>query len=155
MTIIKFVARHYANTPLQDTRLKLLYDDKEKALKSYGLLMGGMLALFMGLFLYQGHTVASTLAGALASIFATLALAAPLKLEWVHGKWMKFAEVMGNFNAKLILGFIYLALFSLVRLVFLLTGKDPMKRKFEPGAATYWEDHPKPGDDPKRFEKPY
>ncbi|MFQ5716265.1 MAG: SxtJ family membrane protein [Nitrospinales bacterium] len=132
-----------------------LEENQKKTLKSFGLLMGGVFSLIgMGL-AYKGIKAVSIFPGAIALGFVATSLTAPSKLAWIHKMWMKFAEALGAFNAKLILGFIYLALFSLVRFVFFMIGKDPMKRKFDTDAKSYWKDHETTGNDPKRYEKQY
>ena len=70
---------------------------------------------------------------------------------------MRFAEVLGAFNMKLILGFVYMSCFSLLGLIFKIIGKDPMNRKFDPKAESYWVDHEVIGSDDglKRYERQY
>jgi len=78
-------------------------DPTEKQLKQYGLMMGGVLSCFVALFLYKvWHTPAMAL-GVGVLFFLTLGLFAPTRLEKVYQAWMKFTEVIGKFNFKLIL----------------------------------------------------
>ena len=127
----------------------------EKELRSYGLMMGGVLSLFTAIFAYRNFYAFAGVLGILALIFFVLGLLMPNALTGVHQRWMKFAAVLGAFNLKIILGFVYLTAFTLVRLVFLITRKDPMRRKFNKEATTYWTDHLEPDSDPKRYERLY
>ena len=89
----------------------------EKQLKQYGLMMAGVLSCFAALFLYKAwHTPAMAL-GVWVLFFLTLGLFAPTRLERVYQAWMKFTEVIGNFNFKLILGLLYFFMFTPVRIV--------------------------------------
>ena len=47
--------------------------------------------------------------------------------------------------------------FSLLGLIFRIIGKDPMKRKFDPKADSYWVDHEvaESGDGLERYERQY
>lgn len=129
--------------------------DPKKNLRTFGLLMGGVLSIFTTVFFLKDlHTVAAVL-GTLVAAFVILALAAPMALNGVYVKWMKFAVIIGNFNTKLILGLVYMTLFTITRSFFILFRKDPLKRKFEPSRESYWEDHENIGADPKRYEKPF
>ncbi|MBI4382865.1 MAG: sxtJ [Nitrospinae bacterium] len=127
----------------------------EKILRSFGLTMGAVLSLVSGASAYKGVYAFLPIPVLLAVVFIAFALAAPLKLEVVHRPWMRFAEALGAFNAKLILGFVYFTIFTPIRVFFLITGKDPLKRKFEPHLETYWEDHVPSGEAPGRYEKQF
>ena len=89
----------------------------KKQLKQYGLMMAGVLSYFVALFLYKAwHTPAMAL-GVWVLFFLTLGLFAPTRLERVYQAWMKFTEVIGKFNFKLILGLLYFFMFTPVRMV--------------------------------------
>jgi hypothetical protein len=89
----------------------------KKQLKQFGLMMAGVLSCFVALFLYKAwHTPAMAL-GVWVLFFLTLGLFAPTRLERVYQAWMKFTEVIGKFNFKLILGLLYFFMFTPVRMV--------------------------------------
>lgn len=124
-------------------------------LRSFGLTMGAVFSLITGLLVYKGAITAAMILGIIALAFMIAALLAPQILEAVYKPWMKFATVVGNFNSKVILGLIFFTCFSFMRTMFFIFRKDPMRRKFEPDQETYWDDHPTPSLDPKRYEKQY
>lgn len=130
-------------------------DPTEKQLKQYGLMMAGVLSLFVTLFLYKAWHTAAMALGIWVLFFLALGLFAPFRLEPVYRVWMKFAEVIGNFNLKLILGLVYLVFFTTIRLVAALFREDPLTRKIEPEKKSYWHDCEPRSADPKRFEKQY
>ena len=130
-------------------------DPTEKQLKQYGLMMAGVLSCFVALFLYKAwHTPAMAL-GVWVLFFLTLGFFAPARLDRVYQAWMKFAEVIGNFNFKLILGLLYFVMFTPVRMVASLFREDPLTRKIEPEKKSYWHDCEHRSEDPKRFEKQF
>ena len=71
-----------------------------------------------------------------AAILATMALLMPAALRPVYTVWMKFAEILGWINTRLILGLIFFALFLPFGLVMRIFN-DPMRRKFDQSADTY------------------
>ncbi len=130
-------------------------DPTEKELKQYGLMMAGVLSCFMAVFLYKAwHTAAMALA-VWVLFFLTLGLFAPARLERVYRAWMKFAEVIGNFNFKLLLTLMYFIVFTPIRMVASLFREDPLTRKIEPEKKSYWQDCEPRSQDPKRFEKQF
>jgi ABC-type polysaccharide/polyol phosphate export permease len=127
----------------------------EKQLKQYGLMMAGVLSFFTILFLYKAwHTAAMALA-VWVLFFLTLGLLAPARLAPVYRVWMKFGEVVGNFNFKLILGLMYFVVFTPMRILAGFFRPDPLTRKMEPEKKTYWHDCEPRSSDPKRFEKQF
>ena len=127
-----------------------------KILRSFGLLMGSVCSFFTLVLFYKGLKIAPFFLGTLALGFLTVGLVAPRKLQGVQEKWMKFAEVIGRFNAKLVIGFIYMVFFSLMHFIFWVIRKDFMKRKFDLSAESYWQKHETySDDDSKRYEKQF
>lgn len=127
----------------------------EKKLKSFGLLMGGFFSLLTGIMLYKGALGFAVVTAVIAMGFTFASLTAPLCLKNIYLGWMKFALIIGAFNTKVILGFVYLVIFTPMHLFFYVTGKDPLKRKFERNLVSYWEDRPPAGDDHSKYEKQY
>ena len=142
-----------------ETKSKELADEtaSPKELKSFGILMGSVFSIVSIVLFFKGAKWWVCGFGSIALIFFGLAFFAPLILNTFHRKWMRFAEVLGAFNMKLILGFVYMTCFSLLGLIFRIIGKDPMKRKFDTQVESYWVDHEvvDSGDGLKRYERQY
>ena len=68
---------------------------------------------------------------------------------------MQFAEVIGNFNTKIILGITYFFVFTPIRMVASIFREDPLRRKFGPEKDSYWLDCEPHNSDPKRYEKQF
>ena len=77
-------------------------------------------------------------AAVLAVVFAVLALAMPGLLLPLNRLWGAFARRLGHANNYLLLGlFLYTFVFP-VGIVMRILGGDPMCRKLEPEAKSYW-----------------
>ncbi|MBP8305480.1 MAG: hypothetical protein KBE04_15305 [Phycisphaerae bacterium] len=50
----------------------------------------------------------------------------------------------------ILMGVVYYGLITPLGLVFRLAGRDPLRRRFDPGARTYWLEHHAP-DGPQRY----
>ena len=130
-------------------------EPSEKYLKQFGLIMAGMFSFFTAVFFYKNWYAAMGLLSILIFFFAGMGLANPLGLLPVYKKWMRFAEVMGNFNAKVILSLIYFFVFTPIRVVASVFREDPLRRKFEPKKDSYWLDCEPRDPDLKRYEKQF
>ena len=71
-----------------------------------------------------------------AGILVLLALAVPTTLGLFHKVWMKFAEILGWINTRIILGFIFFVFFLPFGFVMRLFN-DPMRRKLDDSKETY------------------
>ena len=93
-------------------------EPSEKQLKQFGLIMAGMFSFFAAVFFYKTWYVAVGVLGILILLFLAMGLAAPMGLLTFYKKWMRFAEVIGNFNTKIILSITYFLIFTPLRIEF-------------------------------------
>jgi len=131
-----------------------LLKDK-KALKAFGLMMGVVFSIISAVLLYKNKMTAFTVFGGIAGAFYFSALVYPVLLTGIYVRWMKFAEVIGRFNAKVILSLVYTTVFTLFRVFLFLLRKDLLQKKFDSSLDSYWTDHEPMGNDPKRYEKQF
>jgi hypothetical protein len=109
-----------------------------KQLRSFALVTGGLLAAIFGLLLpwiwdYSWPVWPWAIGGAL----VTWGVVAPSTLGPLYRGWMKFAEVLGWINTRLLLGFVFYAMITPIGFLVRFFGRDPMARKFDPQAASY------------------
>jgi hypothetical protein len=85
----------------------------------------------------------------LAGITAAVTMVSPRWLAPLNRAWMQFGELLHRVVSPLVLGIIFYGVFTPVGLVMRIAQRDAMKRRFEPGAPTYWveRDPPGPADD--------
>jgi len=131
------------------------HPEDKTALKSFGFLMGGVFSITTTILFYKGKMMAFTVFGTIACAFFFSALVRPRLLTRIYVLWMKFANVAGRFNAKLILSLIYVIVFTLVRALLFVLRKDLLQRKFDSSLDSYWSDHEPMENDPKRYEKQF
>ncbi len=87
------------------------------------------------------------IAGALLTLlyFAIPPLRRPFYLGWLYVTFP-----IGFVLSHVILGAVFYLVFTPAGLVMRLLGKDPLHRRFDGAAATYWVEHD-PHSDPKRY----
>jgi hypothetical protein len=109
-----------------------------KQLRDFALVTGALIALLFGLLLpWIWDFNWPVWPWAVGGVLALWGLVAPATLGPLYHYWMKFAEVIGRFNAKLLLGLVFYGMITPIGFVARLFGRDPMARKFDAQAASY------------------
>ena len=91
----------------------------------------------LGIYPLVHHAAPRLWALAPAAAFALLGLMAPQVLRRPYTAWMVFGEALGWVTSRVLLSLAYFGLFAPAGTLMKLLGKDPMKRRFEPGLETY------------------
>ena len=127
----------------------------KNALKSFGCLMGAVFSVITTILFYKEKITAFIVFGGIAGAFFFSALVRPRLLSGVYILWMKFGDVVGRFNAKVILSLMYMVVFTLVRALLFVLRKKLLQKKFDSSLDSYWSDHGPMENDPKRYEKQF
>jgi hypothetical protein len=124
-------------------------------LRRFGLTVGAALAVVFGLLLPWLWAGAYPLWPWLAG--SGLALLGWLKPAWltpIYRSWMRLALALGWLNTRLILSLVFYGFMTPVALILRWTGKDPLHRRFDPGADSY-RVAATPRPDTTHFERPF
>jgi hypothetical protein len=110
---------------------------ERKSLRHFGLIVGGIFGL-IGLWpaVVRGQGLRSWALG-LALALVVPALVAPAVLAPAHRVWMALGDALGWVNTRIVLGLIFFGVVTPTGLALKLAGRDPMRRAFDPEAATY------------------
>ncbi len=127
-------------------------DTSRRAVRSFGLLFGGLAA---GLTVYLLATDKGTWpwAALAALFFAITGLFAYPVLKPVYRAWMKFAFVLGWVNTRILLGAFFYLVLTPIGLVLRLAGKDLLDRRIDRSAPTYWTRRQSEPFDRSRYER--
>ena len=79
--------------------------------------------------------------------------AAPGFARTVYGGWMDAAEPVGWTLTNVLLAIVFYLVVTPIGLIMRLSGRDPMQRRFEPSAGTYWIEHSPPTDPDRYFQQ--
>ncbi len=127
-----------------------------KDLRNFGLTFGVVAAVVATFLFYRGRTAPSQGFAVASLVFFITAFAAPGILRPAFGPWMKFAEILGYINTRLLLGLFYYVGVTPTGLLLRLAGKDPMTRTFKrKGEATYWSKPPAHIDGARHFKRQF
>jgi hypothetical protein len=82
---------------------------------------------------------------------AFFALIAALGL-WLNWGWTKFGLLLHRIVSPVILAFLFYGCIAPIGFLMRLSGKDPLRRRYEPYAASYWIKRTPPGPQPETFK---
>jgi hypothetical protein len=124
-----------------------------RAEREFGLIVGGMLLLLSGWWIYRGkfHSVTPiTLPiGALLVLCGTVI---PRALIYPNKAWMALAEVLSYVSTRVILAFVYFLVITPIGFIKRMMGWDPLNRR-APQRESYWRDYSARQRDPRHYEK--
>jgi len=122
--------------------------------KSFGLVFAALFALIAVWPLKDGGEL-RLWAIAVAAAFAVAALAAPRVLRPLNLLWFKFGMLLHHIVTPLVMGLLFFLTVTPVGLLMRATGKDPMRLKRDPAAASYWIDRTPPGPAPDSMKNQF
>jgi hypothetical protein len=88
-------------------------------------------------------------------LFGAAAYIAPGVLAPLNRLWAKFGHLLHMAISPVILGILFYLCISPIGLLMRLTGKDPLRRKFEPATKSYWIVRAPRGPAPKSFKNQF
>jgi hypothetical protein len=88
-------------------------------------------------------------------VLALLRVITPL-FKAIYRFWVAFSVVLGYFVSRVLLTIIFYLVITPTGLLMRLCGKDPMERKWDPEATTYWKKREQdPDASIERYEKQF
>jgi hypothetical protein len=120
--------------------VSLLFNSVNRGRQLLGVLLPGMFALFGGSVVRLGVDPwrVATIAWGVGALLALWVWLAPALGRRLYVGWMLAAVPIGWTLTHLILGLIYYLVLTPIGLLMRLVGKDPMRRRLERDASSYW-----------------
>ena len=124
-----------------------------RAEREFGLIVGGMLLLLTGWWIYRGkfHSVIQV-TWPLGAALVLLGIVIPRALYYPNKAWMALAEVLSYISTRIILAFVYFVVITPIGFVKRLSGWDPLHRR-APRSESYWHDYSERQRDRRHYEK--
>ncbi len=109
-----------------------------KDLRSFGLIMAGMIGLIFGIILpWRLHYASPLWSWIVVAALTVSALFIPTILHLPYKIWMRFGLVLNAIMSRLILGIVYYLAVVPTGILFRILKKDPMCRKYDKDLETY------------------
>lgn len=115
--------------------------------RAFGLVFVIVFLVIAGWPLFYGEALRWWAFG-LAATFALVALVKPVLLAGLNRLWMKLGILLGKVVSPIALGILFYGVFTPLGVVIRLTGKDPLRLKFDPASDSYWIPREPPGPPP-------
>ena len=126
-----------------------------RAEKEFGLIVGGILMLLAGWWLYRGKFVDTAyIILAVGALLVSFALLFPRALVYPNKAWMLLAEGLSFITTRVILGIVFFLIVTPIGVIKRWMGWNPLSRR---GARrdSYWRDYSDRQRDPRHYEKMY
>lgn len=92
---------------------------------------------------------------AAAAIFLTLALVRPGALAPLNRVWLRIGLALHAVVSPVIMALVYYSTVTPIGLLLRLSGKDPLRLRFEPESPTYWIERRPPGPAPATMPRQF
>ncbi len=86
-------------------------------------------------------------------LLGLIALVAPRAVALPYRGWMAIGHLMGRVTTPIVLTVVYFVVFTPVRALLGVLGRDPLVRRWDPGAKTYWSPRAKQRFRAEDFER--
>ena len=126
--------------------------------RSFGLTFATVFGILAGLGLWRGWMAGELWLYFLAAsvTFLIVSFAFPHILRPLNKVWMLFGAFLHKVVSPIMLGAIYFVVMTPVALFFKITGRDELRRKYDPSAKSYWIMREPPGPDgPSSFPRQF
>jgi hypothetical protein len=118
--------------------------------RSFGLSVGGVLAVLAALSVWRHHPTRGEILGAIAALLIVGALVRPSSLSGLAAIWGRVGHALGWFNSRVLLTVMFVFIFLPAGFVMRLLGNDPLERRRR---TSMWTPYPERMRDPKHFER--
>lgn len=115
--------------------------------RSFGLVFAAAFLVIAGIPLFHGEAIRWWAVG-MAAVFALVALIRPALLAGLNRLWIKLGILLGKVVSPIALSILFYVVVTPIGVIMRLTGKDPLRLKFEPDAESYWIPREPPGPPP-------
>ena len=124
-----------------------------RAEREFGLIVGGVLLLLSGWWLYRGKfPTLSHVTLPLGGLLVLLGLVFPAALVLPNKAWMALAEVLSFVTTRIILAFVFFVIVTPIGVSKRLFGWDPLHRRAA-ASDSYWLPYSERQKDPRHYEK--
>ncbi|MFH1664822.1 MAG: SxtJ family membrane protein [Candidatus Omnitrophota bacterium] len=113
-------------------------DMKDRDLRQFGLVLGIVLSGIGFLHFRKDHMTVSSWLFGMGGVSLLAAVIRPCLLRAVYAVFSKVARIIGWVNTRIIIIFVYYLIVTPIGLIMRFFGKDPLPRKIDRRAESYW-----------------
>ncbi len=111
----------------------------KKQLRTFGVALSIFLGIIGLIHFFKGHTPQNLWFWGAAGIVFLTTLLIPILIQPVYRAAIFIAHILGWINTRIILGLIFYLLFTPISFIMKIVRYDPLHRKFDKEAKSYWQ----------------
>jgi len=100
-----------------------------------------------------GSTTAAGWIIGISAVIGVVGVIIPQAIRWIYVGWMIAVFPIGWVVSHTIIAAVYFLVITPIGLIMRLSGRDPMERRLEPSATTYWKIRPPTPDKARYFRQ--
>jgi Saxitoxin biosynthesis operon protein SxtJ len=127
---------------------------KSSSDRSFGLVFTVLFAILAAVAAARGSGWAWTW-GVAAVLVLAVAVTVPRLLAPFNHLWMRFGLLLHKLVQPIVLGLLFFVTVTPIGLLMRLAGHDPLSRRFDPDAETYWIARQPPGPAPGSLDRQF
>lgn len=127
---------------------------KSSSNRSFGIVFAMVFAI-IALWPLTDGGAARVWAAAIAGAFLVIALARPSLLAPFNRAWTTFGWILQKISNPLIMGLVFYGTVVPTALIMRSLGKDPLRRRFDHDAKSYWIEREPPGPEPGTMKQQF
>jgi hypothetical protein len=122
--------------------------------RSFGLVFAGVFAI-VTVWPVVHHQPLRWWSAALALVLAAIAALAPRLLALPNKAWSNLGVLLGRIVSPIALAILFYGVITPIGAMMRMTGKDPLRLKFDPSGSSYWIAREPPGPKPDSLNHPF
>ena len=130
------------------------YTAKQGSPRGFGIVFAVVFAI-IGLWPLMDGEGTRVWALVLGAVFLALALMRPSLLSPLNRLWLGLGAILHRVVNPLVMGLMFFAVITPTALILKLIGKDLLRRRFSPGAKSYWIPRQPPGPEPQSMRNQF
>jgi hypothetical protein len=125
-----------------------------KELRVFALLLLAFFAIVAGLMVFRfSATTAAGVVFAVAALISVTGLCVPSWLRPVYVGWIVAAYPIGWLVSHIVIAMLFYLVITPIGLIMRVFGRDPMHRRFDRSAPTYWKSRPSDSESRRYFRQ--
>ena len=114
---------------------------KQSSDRAFGFVMAGACVVFGTVAWWKNpHSEAIVWLAGIGAAFLILALFWDVPLRPLNKAWLKFGELLHKIISPVVMGLMFFVIMTPIGILMRLSGKDMLRMKLDPQAASYWID---------------
>ena len=127
----------------------------KKELRKFAYTVATGFAIFALVGLLRHRMTFSGVCAAVCIVLVTLALLAPALLRPIQKGWLRIGGVLGYVNMRILLSLIFYAVLTPIGWLRRIAGNDPLQRRFDKKALSYWIETTTETSDLTRYKRQF